>query len=111
MIRFIPSHILNNVLLHRMCLRRASMAVGYRPFAPFHLTTDSDLSKSPTVLTKREKIRSLRDSISHKQPAVFGTLSIPADQWTIGYGKKGNTQYDPCNPITFLPVSDQRSYD
>jgi len=74
MIRFLPPH---NVLLRRMCLRRASMALVYHPIAPFHLTTttmsDSGLSQSPespAILAKREKIQSLRDSISHKQPAA-----------------------------------------
>jgi hypothetical protein len=109
MIRFLPPHILNNVFLRRMCLRRTSMAVGCHPIAPFHLTTttmsDSGLSQSPespAVLAKREKIQSLRNSISHKQPAASGTLSIPADQWTIFYGRKGNTQYDTCNPLFFF---------
>lgn len=53
----------------------------------------SESPESPAVLAKRQQIQSLRDAISYKQPVVFGTSSIPVDQWTIFYGKKGNTGY------------------
>jgi len=67
------------------------------PFHYHHLTTTSmsnstgsEASESTEVLTKKQQIQSLRDAISHKQPVVFGTSTIPADQWTIFYSTKGN---------------------
>jgi hypothetical protein len=51
----------------------------------------SESSEFPEILTKKRQIQSLRDAISHKQPVVFGTSAIPADQWTIFYGAKGNS--------------------
>jgi hypothetical protein len=59
--------------------------------------SNSSRSKSPIVSVRRQKIQSLRDSISQKQPAAFGTLSIQSDQSTIFYGKKGNTEYAICS--------------
>jgi hypothetical protein len=63
----------------------------------FHLTTMSDSSRShslesPEVLSKRLQIQSLRDAISHSKPVVFGTSAIPAEQWTLFYGEKGNAK-------------------
>ena len=92
-------------------MRHQWMAFGYHPNAPFHnATTVSYVGRSeppeplesPAAIEKSQKIQSLRDAISHKQPAAFGTLSIPADQWTIFYGKKGNTEYAPCGPLFFV---------
>jgi hypothetical protein len=69
----------------------------------------SESPESPTVLAKRQQIQSLRDAISHKQPVVFGTSVIPADQWTIFYGKKGNTEYAVVMHSVFSLV-DRQSY-
>jgi hypothetical protein len=59
--------------------------------------SDANHSKSPIVSVRRQKIQSLRDALSQKQPAAFGTLSIQSDQSTIFYGKKGNTEYAICD--------------
>ena len=32
---------------------------------------------------------------------AFGTTSIPADQWTIFYGRKGHTKYVACDSFVF----------
>jgi len=113
MIRILPTRTLNkNVLARRACLWRERVAFGYyHPIARFHYATTtmshsghsaSESPESPAALAKRKNIQSLRDAISHKQPAAFGTLSIPADQWTIFYGKKGNTKYATCTPLGFI---------
>jgi len=63
------------------------------PKAPFRrclFTSMSDSSRSDfAAQSKREKIKSLRDTITFKQPVVFGTSQFPADQWTLFYGEKG----------------------
>src|ERR1700734_3108112 len=101
MIRILPTRTLHNVLSRRAFLWREQMAFGYHPVNPFHNATTmshsgcsaSESPESPAALAKRQKIQSLGDVISRKQPAAFGTSSIPADQLTVFYGTKGNTKY------------------
>jgi hypothetical protein len=60
------------------------------PFRQCLFSTMSDSSRSDfAAQPKREKIKSLRDTITFKQPVVFGTSPFPADQWTLFYGEKG----------------------
>jgi hypothetical protein len=63
----------------------------HHPKATFRLVTTMSDTSRPHFLaqTKRDKIQSLRDTISFKQPVVFGTSTFPADQWTLFYGEKG----------------------
>jgi hypothetical protein len=50
----------------------------------------SDSSRSDfAAQTIREKIKSLWDTITFKQPVVFGMSPFPADRWTLFYGEKG----------------------
>jgi hypothetical protein len=84
---------IRGILTNPFKLQIASIKIGCHPKAPFRrclFTTMSDSSRSDfAAQTMREKIKYLRDTITFKQPVVFGTSPFPADQWTLFYGEKG----------------------
>jgi hypothetical protein len=81
---FHHSHLTNRFKLVCVGVRRP------HPKAPFHLATMSDSGRSDfPAQTKRQQIQSLRDTITFKQPVVFGTFTFPVDQRTLFYGENG----------------------